>query len=68
MESVSAGTASLVGGLHISANNGVADGTFTLSFQSTLHVSSKRNKALDNTAGTEYDDLDGSEPGLPVLF
>lgn len=68
MERIPTCPTSFVRRLHICADDTVADGTFALALQSALHIPSKCNEPLDNTASAEYDDLEGAQPRLPILL
>ena len=68
MEGIPASSAPLVGCLHVGSNNTIANRTFTLPFQNTFDVPSKRNQSFDDTAGAEDNDLKGAEPRLPIFL
>ena len=68
MESIPARSASLVGSLHVCADDRITDRTFTLPSQSTLHVAPKGDEAFNDAAGAEDDDLNRPKPRLPILF
>lgn len=56
MEGILAGGTALVRGLHISGDDRVADGTLALPLQSTLHVLSEGEEAINQVAVGKHDD------------
>lgn len=59
----------LVRGLHIRADDAVADGALGLALQRALHVAAKGQQPIHQAAVAEHDDaLDGAEPRLPFLL
>jgi hypothetical protein len=68
MEVVLARPTRFVRRLHVCPDNAVADCTFTLPLQCTLNVAPKGHETFDQAARGEDDDLEGTDPGLPVLL
>lgn len=69
MESVLAGSTTLVGRLHVRRDNRVTDGTFALALEGTLDVPSEGQQAVDQISIGEHDHtLDRQQPTLPLLL
>ena len=66
VECVLAGGTSLVGGLHIRRDDGVADRALALPLQGTLDVLPEGQQSVHNIAVRKHDhSLDGKKPALP---
>ena len=66
MKDVLAGRTLLIRGLHVGADDAVADGALGLALQGALDIASESDESVDEAAVAEHDDaLDGAEPGLP---